>query len=146
MAVTRREALLTAVTSGLVAAGVAQADEKPSAQSNVKLGSSARPTAFIADIGTVLRLTPDDDLQIASGDGVYCFSDDRTPFYFQVQGHVHDGQLFYGLFGPVLAGSSRYEGAFLEEKYLCDEIELVFRIARYFAEWDRPYPRMHWEE
>jgi [ribosomal protein S5]-alanine N-acetyltransferase len=66
--------------------------------------------AFIADIGTVLRLTPHDDLQIASGEGVYRDSDDRTPFHFRVQGHLYDGQLFYGLFGPVLSGPSRYEG------------------------------------
>src|SRR5262245_3948847 len=64
----------------------------------------------IADIGAVLRLTPQDDLQIASGDGVWDFCDDQTPFYFQVQGHLFDGQLFYGLFGPVLSGPSRYEG------------------------------------
>ena len=66
--------------------------------------------AFIANIGTVLRLTPQDDLNIALQDGVYCESDDRTPFYFRVQGHIYDGQLFYGLFGPVLSGPSRYEG------------------------------------
>ena len=66
--------------------------------------------AFIADIGTVLRLTPHDDLQIASSDDVYCFCDDPTPFYFRVQGHLYDGQLFYGLFGPVLSGPSRYAG------------------------------------
>ena len=66
--------------------------------------------AVIADIGTVLRLTPQDDLQIASGDGVWDFCDDQTPFYFRVQGHLYDGQLFYGLFGPVLSGPSRYEG------------------------------------
>jgi len=66
--------------------------------------------AFIADIGTVLRLTPQDDLQIASHDGVWDFCDDRTPFDFRVQGHLYDGQLFYGLFGPVLSGPSRYEG------------------------------------
>jgi RimJ/RimL family protein N-acetyltransferase len=66
--------------------------------------------AFIADIGTVLRLTPHDDLQIASGDGDYGSSDDRTPFDFRVQGHLYDGQLFYGLFGPVLSGPSRYQG------------------------------------
>jgi hypothetical protein len=110
MAVTRREALLTAVTSGLVATGVAHADEKPSARSNVELGCSARHMAFIADIGTVLRLTPQDDLQIALGDGGYDFCDDQTPFYFRVQGHLYDGQLFYGLFGLVLSGPSRYEG------------------------------------
>ena len=50
--------------------------------------------AFIADIGTVLRVTPDDDLEIASGEGVYDFCDDRTPFYFRVEGHLYDGQIF----------------------------------------------------
>src|SRR3954471_22911422 len=101
MAVTRREALLTAVTSGLVATGVAHADEKSSARSNVELGCSARHMAFIADIGTVLRLTPHDDLQIALDEGGYRFCKDPTPFCFRVQGHLYDGQLFYGLFGPV---------------------------------------------
>ena len=66
--------------------------------------------AVIADTGAVLRLTPQDDLQIAWGDGVYDSCDDQTPFYFQVQGHLYDGQLFYGLFGPVLSGPSRHEG------------------------------------
>ena len=64
----------------------------------------------IADVGAVLRLTPQDDLQIASGDGGRDCFDDQTPFYFRVQGHLYDGQLFYGLFGPVLSGPSRYEG------------------------------------
>jgi hypothetical protein len=107
---TRREALLTAVTGGLVATGVGHAGEKPSARCNVELGCSARHTAFIADIGTMLRLTPHDDLQIASVEGVWAFCDDPTPFYFRVQGHLYDGQIFYGLFGPVLSGPPRYEG------------------------------------
>src|SRR5262245_3831201 len=64
----------------------------------------------IADIGAVLRLTPQDDLQIASGDGVWDFCYVQTPFYFLVQVHLYDGQLFYGLFGPVLSGPSRHEG------------------------------------
>src|SRR5262245_55705660 len=66
--------------------------------------------AVIADIGTVLRLAPHDDLCIALGDGIYRDSNDRTPFEFQVHGHLYDGQLFYGLFGPVLSGPARYEG------------------------------------
>ena len=66
--------------------------------------------AVIADIGAVLRLTPQDELHIARGDGVYDVCADETPFYFRVQGHIFDGQLFYGLFGPVLSGPSRYEG------------------------------------
>jgi len=110
MAVTRREALLAAVTGGLVVTGAAHADDKPSARSNVEPGFSGRHMAFIADIGTILRLTPHDYLQIACGHGVYHDCDDPTPFHFQVQGHLYDGQLFYGLFGPVLRGPSRYEG------------------------------------
>jgi ribosomal-protein-alanine N-acetyltransferase len=66
--------------------------------------------AFIADIGAVLRLTPQDDLQVASDDGVWGFCDDQTSFCFRVQGHLFDGQLFYGIFGPVLSGPSRYAG------------------------------------
>src|SRR5215207_8885150 len=66
--------------------------------------------AVIADIGTVLRLMPQDDLQIALGDGVWDFCNDQTPLTFRVQGHLFDGQLFYGLFGPVVSGPSRYEG------------------------------------
>lgn len=38
------------------------------------------------------------------------------------------------------------QGADLEEKYLCDDIERVFRIAKYFAERGRPYPRVRWEQ
>jgi hypothetical protein len=37
------------------------------------------------------------------------------------------------------------QGAYLAEKYLCDDIDLVLRIARYFAELGRPYPRVYWE-
>jgi RimJ/RimL family protein N-acetyltransferase len=66
--------------------------------------------AVIADIGAVLRLTPQDDLHIASRDGVYDSCDDQKPFDFRVKGHLYDGQLFYGVFGPVLSGPSRYEG------------------------------------
>lgn len=66
--------------------------------------------AFIADIGAVLRLTPQDDLQIASSEGASDFCKDETPLCFRVQGHIYDGQLFYGLFGPVVSGPSRYEG------------------------------------
>lgn len=66
--------------------------------------------AFIADIGTVLRLTPHDDLHIRLGDRVWDACKDPTPFYFRVQGHLYDGQLFYGLYGTVLSGPSRYEG------------------------------------
>jgi hypothetical protein len=110
MAVTRREALMAAVSSALAATGVAHADQKPSARCNVEPSCSGRRTPFIADLGTVLRLTPDDDLQIALAGGAFRESDDRTPFYFQVQRHLYDGQLFYGLLGPVLSGPSRYAG------------------------------------
>jgi hypothetical protein len=37
------------------------------------------------------------------------------------------------------------QGAFLEEKYLCDDIQKVLRIVRYFTRRGRPYPWVYWE-
>ena len=34
--------------------------------------------------------------------------EDRTPFEFQVEGWLEDGQIFYGLYGPVVAGPECY--------------------------------------
>ena len=64
----------------------------------------------IADIGATLKLTPWDELQVFQNDQPWVFVDDRTPFYFRVEDHLNDGQLFYGLYGPVIAGPERYQG------------------------------------
>jgi hypothetical protein len=33
---------------------------------------------------------------------------DPTPFEFRVEGRLEDGQIFYGLYGPVVSGPQRY--------------------------------------
>jgi hypothetical protein len=38
------------------------------------------------------------------------------------------------------------QGADMEEKYVCDDIDLVLKVARYFAEQGKPYPRVYWEQ
>jgi hypothetical protein len=38
------------------------------------------------------------------------------------------------------------QGAYYEESYLCDDIDLVLRIAWIFATQGRPHPRVPWEE
>jgi len=36
------------------------------------------------------------------------YINDPTPFEFRVEGRLEDGQLFYGLYGPVISGPERY--------------------------------------
>lgn len=38
------------------------------------------------------------------------YINDRTSFDFRVEGRIEDGQLFYELYGPVVAGPPRYQG------------------------------------
>lgn len=64
----------------------------------------------IADIGAILKMSPCDDVQLIVSEGDWSFIEDRTPFLFKVEGHLYDGQIFYGLFGPVLSGPDRYSG------------------------------------
>lgn len=64
---------------------------------------------FIADIGATLKLTPFDNPQVLLDEQSDFFAD-LTPFHFRVEDHLNDGQLFYGLFGPVIAGPELYQG------------------------------------
>ena len=61
----------------------------------------------LATIGARVRVTPWDEIYVRkeeTGD----YLDDRTPFEFLVEGRLEDGQIFYGLHGPVVAGPDRY--------------------------------------
>src|SRR5438132_14171007 len=63
----------------------------------------------LASIGTVIRVTPWEDIWVkmpAEKTGNYI--NDLTPFQFQVEGRLEDGQIFYGLYGPVVSGPERY--------------------------------------
>ena len=67
--------------------------------------------AALAIVGTLVRVTPWDDLQYWSGpESVWEFISDGTPFVFRVEGWLEDGPLFYGLHGPVVDGPQRCRG------------------------------------
>lgn len=63
---------------------------------------------FLADIGATIEVTPGDDIWVKSSDTTTTYLDDRTPFRFSVAGRLMDGQIFYGLYGPVISGPERY--------------------------------------
>lgn len=62
----------------------------------------------LASIGVQIRVTPWDDIYVRTTEEPGNYIDDRTPFEFQVEGRLEDGQIFYGLYGPVVSGSERY--------------------------------------
>ena len=65
----------------------------------------------LATIGTLVRVTPWDDLQYWPHPGaVWEFIDDGEPFVFRVEGWLEDGHISYGLHGPVVEGHPRYRG------------------------------------
>lgn len=62
----------------------------------------------IATIGVEVRVTPSDEIQILRGNGDYEFVDDRTPFTVRVEDVLREDGSVIGVFGPVIAGPSRY--------------------------------------
>jgi hypothetical protein len=64
----------------------------------------------LADIGTTIEVMPCDEVWHETGEGACDYVNDLSPFRFNVEGRLEDGQIFYGLFGPVTAGPERYRG------------------------------------
>jgi len=64
----------------------------------------------IAQIGTEVRVTPDDDVQIVYGPGKHEFTDDRSAFSVRVTGIMEESGQIIGVFGDVLSGHQRYRG------------------------------------
>jgi hypothetical protein len=63
----------------------------------------------LASIGVRIRVTPWDDIYVKMTEkDTDNYIDDRTPFAFLVEGRLEDGQIFYGLYGPVVSGPVRY--------------------------------------
>ena len=63
----------------------------------------------LASIGVRIRVTPWDEIYVKMSEqdpGNYI--NDPTPFEFRVEGRLEDGQIFYGLYGPVVSGPERY--------------------------------------
>jgi hypothetical protein len=64
----------------------------------------------IADIGTLVRVTPQDKIWIRFSPEKNEYIDDKTPFIMTVDGLLEDGHMFYGVFGKVSEGPERYLG------------------------------------
>ena len=62
----------------------------------------------LASIGVRVRVTPWDDIYVRTTEVPGGFITDPTPFEFVVEGRLEDGQIFYGLYGPVVSGPDRY--------------------------------------
>src|SRR3954464_4966672 len=62
----------------------------------------------LATNGVQIRVTPWDDIYIRTKEEPVKYVNDPTPFEFRVEGRLEDGQIFYGLYGPVVSGPERY--------------------------------------
>jgi len=62
----------------------------------------------IGNIGAIIEVSPCDDVWAETNAQECDNLTDRTPFRFRVEGRLEDGQIFYGLFGPVVSGPDRY--------------------------------------
>jgi hypothetical protein len=64
----------------------------------------------IATLNAVLTVTPQDLIQILHGESDYELVDDKTPFKMRVSEIMREHGDVIGVFGPVIAGPSRYAG------------------------------------
>jgi len=61
----------------------------------------------LSDIDQIIEVTPWDDVWYYNEEGKKeLFT--NNPFRFRVLGRLEDGQVFYGLYGTVIEGDSRY--------------------------------------
>ncbi len=64
----------------------------------------------IAQMGSVVEVSPSDEIQIVFGLGDYEFVNDRSPFSVTVEGLIRQGEKVIGIYGPVTSGHERYKG------------------------------------
>jgi hypothetical protein len=64
----------------------------------------------IAQIGSVVTVTPSEEIQIVYGEGRHEFIEDRSPFVMKVSGMIEDKDRMVGVYGETLSGHQRYKG------------------------------------
>ena len=64
----------------------------------------------IAHIGSVVTVTPSDEIQVVSGPGKHEFIADRSPFAMKVSGFIEEKGKIIGVYGDVVSGHERYRG------------------------------------
>jgi hypothetical protein len=63
----------------------------------------------IAKIGSLVEVTPLDEIQIVFGPGNHEFVNDKTPFSMKVDGLLKEKERVIGVYGPVVSGHERYK-------------------------------------
>ena len=63
----------------------------------------------IADIGTTLEVTPQDEIWIKIGPQPCEYVRDFSPFRMRVDGLLEEQGSLFGVYGPVVAGAPRYQ-------------------------------------
>ncbi len=64
----------------------------------------------IADIGSVVTVTPSEDVQVVYSPGRHECIDDRSPFALKVSGVIEEKGEIIGVYGDVISGHERYRG------------------------------------
>ena len=62
----------------------------------------------IAQLGSIITVTPGDEIQICYAPGHHEFIDDRTPFTIKVSGTYEENGSIIGVHGNVISGPDRY--------------------------------------
>ncbi|HEX3624944.1 MAG TPA: hypothetical protein VH280_05885 [Verrucomicrobiae bacterium] len=64
----------------------------------------------IAQIGSVVTVTPSEDIQIVHGQGRYEFINDPSPFALKISGAIEENGRVVGVYGETISGHERYKG------------------------------------
>ena len=64
----------------------------------------------IAKIGSVIEVTPSDNIQFVVGPRDFQIIKDRNAFSMKVEGLIENEEKVVGVYGPVLSGHERYRG------------------------------------
>jgi len=64
----------------------------------------------IASIGSIVKVTPGDELQILHGENDYELVDDLSPFRVRVSDIIREDGVLIGISGPVIDGHERFHG------------------------------------
>ena len=75
----------------------------------------------IASIGSVVTVTPSDQLQILHGKDDYELVDDRSPFSVRVSDIIREDGILIGVSGSVIDGHRRYHGLIATLLVRCDD-------------------------
>jgi len=66
--------------------------------------------SFIGELGSVVKVSPMGDIQVIDSPENTFIVKDRTPFFFKVAGDLKDGQILYGVYGPIIDSPEMYVG------------------------------------